>query len=138
MKARYFFGIDAADSALVRSVLAEDCVIGYLGCFTDPTSGHDFFPALNVVIRGRASWVGGGVASMGIVAVHQGHHHEIVVNGEASARAVWAMTDRLFLPPGGQHRLIEGFGFYHDTYEKAHGCWFIKTARLQRIRVAAS
>lgn len=70
-KARYFRGVDSADSALVRSVLAEDCMIDYLGCFTDPVTGHDFFPELNVVIRGRAAWVGGGVAARGVVTVHQ-------------------------------------------------------------------
>jgi hypothetical protein len=48
------------------------------------------------------------------------------------------MTDRLFLPPGGPHKLIECFGLDHDTYEKVGGSWFIKAARLQRIRVGAS
>ena len=138
IKARYFRGIDTPDAALVRSVLAEDCVLDYMGCFTDPKSGRDYFPQLNVVIRGRASWVGGGVSSMGVTSVHQGYHHEIVLTSATSAEGIWAMTDRMFMPPGHEFALIEGFGLYHDTYEKVAGEWLIKTARLQRIRVGGS
>lgn len=135
VKARYFRGIDAPDAELVRSILAEDCVLDYMGCFTDPQTGEDFFPMLNVVIRGRASWVGGGVSSLGVISVHQGYHHEIAITGEATAQAIWSMTDRMFMPEGHAYRLLEGFGNYHDTYEKVGGRWYIKTSRLQRLKV---
>jgi hypothetical protein len=139
VKARYFRGIDTFDGALVRSVLAEDCVLDYTACFTDPATGVDFIPQMNAVIRGRSSWGDGSVvAAMGLVTVHQGYHHEIVVTAEDAAEARFAMTDRIFFPPGHAYRLVEGFGIYHDTYEKVGGSWRLKTARLQRLKVVGS
>jgi hypothetical protein len=32
LKARYFRGVDRNDGDLVRAVLAEDCVLDYMGC----------------------------------------------------------------------------------------------------------
>ena len=54
-KARYFRGVDTGDDALVRSVLAEDCVLDHRGCCTDPVTGRDFMPAMNMVLRGRSA-----------------------------------------------------------------------------------
>jgi hypothetical protein len=50
-KARYFRGVDTSDGALVRGVLADDCVLDYMGCCTDPKTGQDFLPSMNVVMR---------------------------------------------------------------------------------------
>ncbi len=32
LKARYFRGVDTCDGDLVRAILAEDCVLDYMGC----------------------------------------------------------------------------------------------------------
>ncbi|HEX7821990.1 MAG TPA: nuclear transport factor 2 family protein [Sphingobium sp.] len=55
VKARYFRGVDTCDSELVKAILAEDCVLDYRGCCTDPATGRGFFPVMNVVPRGRDS-----------------------------------------------------------------------------------
>lgn len=60
VKARYFRGVDDRNSSLVRSILAETCVLDYRGCCTDPVSGIDHLPAMNKVMRGRSSWPAGG------------------------------------------------------------------------------
>ena len=138
VKARYFRGIDSGDGALVRSILAEDCVLDYTGCCTDPASGRDFLPAMNVVMRGRASWASAGLRALGIVSVHHGHNCEIALTGEDAASAVWSMTDRLFMPAGGPYSVMTGYGYYHETYERAEGAWRIKTLRIERIRVEAA
>jgi hypothetical protein len=52
VKARYFRGVDSGDPALVRAILADECVRDYNGCCTDPATGRDFLPAMNVVLRG--------------------------------------------------------------------------------------
>jgi len=137
LKARYFRGVDTGDPQVVRSVLAEDCVLDYRGCCTDPASGRDFLPAMNVVMRGRQSYQD-GLSSIGIVSVHQGHNVEIEVTGEATASGIWSMTDRLYMPPGSPFSLMTGYGHYHETYEKTGGAWHIKTLRISRIRVEAS
>lgn len=136
-KARYFRGVDTADTALVRDVLADDCVLDYMGCCTDPKTGHDYFPAMNIVMRGRENWSSTGLAAMGIVSVHHSHNGEIELHSETTASAIWSMTDRLFMPPGGNYAVMTGYGYYHETYEKIGGAWKIKTLRISRLRVEA-
>ena len=137
LKARYFRGVDTGDPKLVRSALAEDCVLDYRGCCTDPASGRDFLPAMNVVMRGRQSYQD-GLSSIGVVSVHQGHNVEIEVSGATTASGIWSMTDRLYMPAGSPFSLMTGYGHYHETYEKTDGAWQIKTLRISRIRVEAS
>lgn len=137
VKARYFRGVDTGNGELVRSILAEDCVLDYMGCCTDPATGRDYLPAMNIVMQGRASWSSGGLRDVGIVSAHHGHNSDITVHSSSTASAIWSMTDHLFLPPGGAYTTMVGHGFYHETYEKHDGCWLIKTLRIERIRVAA-
>jgi len=136
-KARYFRGVDTNDAALVRSILAEDCVLDYTSCFVDPKSGTDYFPQMSIIVRARSSWAQSGLQSMGIVTVHQGHHADIEVTGEATATGIWAMTDHFFMPEGASHRHITGHGHYHETYEKVGSSWYIKTLRISRLWVGA-
>ncbi|MBW8783345.1 MAG: nuclear transport factor 2 family protein [Novosphingobium sp.] len=134
-KAKYFRGVDTSDAALVRSVLAENCVLDYRGCCTDPDSGRDYLPQMNTVMEGRDSWPDGGMKSFGIVSTHHGHLGEVTVTGPDSASAIWPMTDRLYLPEGAEYAVMIGHGYYHETYVKRGGAWQIQTLRIQRIRV---
>lgn len=138
LKARYFRGVDQSDGDLVRSVLAEDCVLDYIGCCVDPATGRDFIPAMNVVLRGRDSWVADGMSKLGIVSVHQGHNFEVEFDSDTSARGIWSMTDRLYFPPGGAFALMTGYGHYIETYGKIGDAWKLKTTRITRIRVEVS
>lgn len=135
VKASYFRGVDTADGDLVRSILAEHCELDYTGCCTDPASGTDHMPAMNMVLRGRHNWYADAFKQAGIVSVHQGHHAEIAVTSETTASAIWAMTDRLFMPPGSPFSQLRGFGFYHDTYVKEPDGWKLQTTRIERLRV---
>ena len=99
LKAKYWRGVDSGDGALVRSILAEDCELDFIGCCTDPKSGTDHLPAMNIVLRGRDSWLSDALS--GMVTVHQGHQNEIEVTDETTAEGVWSFTDRFFLPPAG-------------------------------------
>jgi hypothetical protein len=136
LKARYFRGVDTGDAELVRSILAEDCELDYRGCCTDPKTGRDFLPQMNAVMHGRQSYQE-GLSSVGIVSVHQGHNVEIAFDSDTEARAIWSMTDRLYMPPDAPFALMTGFGHYHESYVKVGADWFIKTARITRIRVEA-
>ncbi len=137
VKARYFRGVDTSDSKLVRSILADDCVLDYMGCCTDPKTNRDYLPTMNVVMRGSASWSDGGMAAFGIVSTHHGHLGEVTLTSDTTASAIWPMTDRLFMPAGAPFAALIGHGYYHETYEKTGGHWKIKTLRIQRIRVEA-
>ncbi len=138
LKATYWRGVDTADGALVRSILAEDCVLDCMGCCTDPASGVDHMPQMNIVMRGRESWQTGNLEHPRLITVHQGHQHEIAVTSPTTASGVWAFTDRFFMPPGSQFSRLTGYGHYHDTYEKTGGAWLLKTMRFTRIRVETS
>jgi hypothetical protein len=138
LKAKYWRGVDASDGDLVRSILAEDCTLDYVGCCTDPASGTDFMPAMNVVLQGRDSWISNAFRDAGIVTVHQGHNSEIALTGENAASGIWSFTDRFFLPPGGPFTRLTGYGHYHDTYAKVDGGWKLQTTRITRLRVEVS
>jgi hypothetical protein len=138
LKAYYFRGVDKCDGDLVRNILAEDCVLDYMGCCTDPVTGTDFVPQMNVVLRGRDSWRADGMSSLGIVSVHQGHNFEVEFTSWRTADVIWSMTDRLWFPPGGAFSLMTGYGHYHETYEKFSGGWKLKTTHITRIRVEVS
>ena len=137
IKARYFRGVDTGDGALVRSVLAEDCILDYTNCFVDPLTRRDHFPALSMVMRGRTAYSGNGLAEIGVVSAHYGPNCEIELEDAASARGIWSMTDRLVMPAGGPIRELLGHGHYHETYVKIEDRWFIKTLRIVRTRVEA-
>lgn len=135
-KARYLRGVDTSDGALVRSILAQDCILDYLGCCTDPATGQDFLPQMNVVMKGRSSWSDGGFAQQGIVSVHQGFNFDIEFVSDVEARSICAMSDQLYFPAGSPIAKLTGYGFYHETYQKEGSIWMIKTLRIERLRVS--
>ena len=137
-KARYFRSVDTGDSELGRSILADDCVLDYRGCCTDPVTGHDFFPEMNVVMHGSDNWTSDGFRKAGIVSVHQGYNFDISFTGDTSATSICAMTDRLHMPPGSPFALMTGHGYYHETYEKQDDAWKIKTLKIVRLRVEST
>ncbi|MFA7604389.1 MAG: nuclear transport factor 2 family protein [Novosphingobium sp.] len=138
LKAKYWRGVDTTDGELVRSILAEDCVLDYRGCCTDPTTGVDHMPMMNMVMTGRDSWQTANLDAPRLVTVHQGHQHEIELTGNGTASGIWVFSDRFFMPPGAPFARLVGYGHYHDTYEKAGGRWLLKTTRITRLRVEVS
>lgn len=136
LKARYWRGVDDGDAALVRSILAEDCELDYRGCCTDPVSGVDHMPAMNMVLKGRANWPDApNPVGPRIVTVHQGNDPDLTIESETFARGIWSFTDRFFLPPGGPFESLTGWGRYHDTYTHEADGWKLRTTRITRLRV---
>ena len=135
VKAKYLRGVDTGDGDLVRSILAEDCVLDYVGGCTDPSTGIDYLPSTNTVLRDREAWPAGQRVNTGMVSVHHAHTVEIDITSESTASAIWAMTDRLHFPAGADYSIMTGYGRYHETDEKVDGAWKLKTTRLTRLRV---
>ncbi|MBT2336599.1 nuclear transport factor 2 family protein [Variovorax paradoxus] len=137
-KARYVRGLDTGNPELVRAMLADDCVLDFRRCWTDPATGNDLLPQMNIVMRGAASWSAEGFASLGVVSQHTSVHHlyasEITFASDTTADVVWSMTARLFMPPGGQCTLLTGYGYYHEMYEKTSNEWKLKTMRVSSLR----
>lgn len=135
-KARYLRGVDEGDAALVRSILHPDCRLDYRGCFVDPRTGQDFFPAMSIVLEGRDAF-GSALVDLGIVSVHQVHAAEIDLIDGGAAHAVFPMTDRLWFPSDGKwpYTQLTGYGHYRETWEDVAGEWLLKTTRITRLRV---
>ena len=135
-KSRYVRGVDEGDAALVRSILHPHCRLDYIGCFVDPATGIDYFPAMSIVLEGRDNF-GSALVHLGIVSVHQIYIPEIELTSSTTASAVFPMTDRLWFPADGRwnHAQLTGYGHYREIYEKVEGAWLLKTTKVTRLRV---
>ena len=120
LKARYFRTIDTKDWAGYRQVFADDVVIDVTEeAGGEPVHGADVFLEFLVATLSDA------------VTVHQGHMPEIELTSATTAKGIWALNDLLQFGDGSK---MEGWGHYHETYEKVGDEWKIKTLRLTRLR----
>jgi hypothetical protein len=120
LKARYCRLLDTKDWAGYRQVLTDDVVMDTTASGGDVIAGGD--PFLDFL----------RVALAGAVTVHQCHTPEITLTSPSSADGIWATEDRVRFPDGSD---LNGFGHYHETYEKSDGAWRIKSSRLTRLRM---
>jgi uncharacterized protein len=67
--------------------------------------------------------------------VHQVHAPEIELVDCKNARGLWAVSDRLVFPDGSPLKVLQGWGVYHETYEKVSGHWRIASLRIERFLV---
>ena len=59
----------------------------------------------------------------------------VELTGPDSAKAIWAMEDKLWWPDGSPIKHMHGYGHYHETYQRCgDGHWRIKTLKLTRLR----
>jgi len=120
LKARYFRTMDTKDWAAMRAVFSDDVVVDTTGSGGNVIEGADEFMTF---LRGTIG---------DVVTVHQGHMPEITLISPTSASGIWALEDRLRYEDGSE---LQGFGHYHETYEKTGTEWRIKTLTLTRLRM---
>lgn len=66
--------------------------------------------------------------------VHHTHTPDVTFETPTSARGIWGMEDLIF--DGATLRLeLQGFGFYHERYEKRDGVWLFTYRQLRRTFV---
>jgi len=119
LKARYFRLMDIKDWEGMRQVFADDVYID-----TTDSGGR--------VVQGADDFMEGLKSILAdVVTVHHGHMPEIELTSDTTATGIWALQDLLRGPDG---RELNGFGHYHETYEKIDGQWRIKTMTLTRLR----
>jgi hypothetical protein len=126
LKARYFRCVDGKDWA------------GFGALFTDDVRFDITADVPGAVLQGpRAVVAAASEGLTGAVTVHHGHCPEIEILSADSARAVWAMEDRIWWQEGAVAPLaaLHGFGHYHETYARIEGRWLIRTLKLTRLRV---
>jgi uncharacterized protein (TIGR02246 family) len=120
LKARYFRTMDTKDWAGMRQVFTDDVVVDTSEGGGGVVTGADQFMAFLQEALGEAT------------TVHQGHMPEIDLTSDTTATGVWALNDIVIFPNGMR---LDGYGHYHETYEKAGGEWRIKTLKLTRLRM---
>ena len=120
LKARYFRTMDTKDWAAMRDVFADDVVIDTSEAGGSVVDGADEFIAFVREALGDA------------VTVHQGHMPEIDLTSDTTATGIWALNDIVIWATGMR---LDGYGHYHETYEKTAGEWRIKSSRLTRVHV---
>lgn len=118
LKARYFRTLDTKDWDGYRSVFTEDVVMDTSASGGGVIEGIDAFLAFLQEALADA------------VTVHQGHMPEIEITSETTATGVWALHDIIIWPTGMR---LDGYGHYHETYEKGADGWRIKTSTLTRL-----
>jgi hypothetical protein len=139
LKARYFRDLDCKNWEALNTIFTADAVFDLravnsvrrppAGDLVPPPGGED------QIFRGRETIVAMIRAAVeGLVTVHHGHAPEIAVLTDITARGIWALEDILRFPSG--ELLLNGFGHYHETYQKVGGDWQIKTSRLTRLHLA--
>ena len=120
LKARYCRLLDTKDWQGWRGVFADD--------FHSDTS-----PSGGKVIDGADEFVAFVRKTLEKQpTVHQVHAPEIELTSATTARGVWALNDVVRLAPGLN---LDGYGHYHETYEKGPDGWRIKSLLLTRLRV---
>lgn len=118
LKARYFRLMDTKDWAGMREVFADDVVIDTSEAGGDVERGADAFIAFLRDALGDA------------VTVHHGHMPEIDLTSDTTATGIWALHDIIVWSTGMR---LDGYGHYHETYEKTDGEWRIKSSKLTRL-----
>jgi len=119
LKARYFRTMDTKDWAGMRQVFTDDVVMDTTASGGGIVEGADEFLAF---LRQTLD---------NVVTVHHGHMPEIDLTSPTSATGIWALQDLLLWPDGTR---LQGYGHYHETYEKIAGQWRIKSSKLTRLR----
>lgn len=121
LKARYCRFLDTKDWSAWRAIFADDFVSDTSESGGRVLVGADEFVAYIRKALGKPSQP----------TVHHVHAPEIELLSETSARGVWALEDVVRLAPGLN---LNGYGHYHETYEKVDAQWRIKTSKLTRLR----
>jgi hypothetical protein len=121
LKARYCRYLDTKDWAAWRTVFADDFLSDTSEAGGQKISGADKFVAFTRKNIGKPSQQ----------TVHQVHAPEIELTSATTASGIWAINDVVQLLPV---LALNGFGHYHETYEKLGDQWRIKSSKLTRLR----
>ena len=121
LKAQYCRYLDTKQWDAWRGLFTDDFVSDTSASGGAVVSGADAFVAFVRSTLGKRSQP----------TVHQVHAPEIELTSATTATGVWALNDVVRLAPGIN---LNGYGHYHETYEKIDGRWRIKTSELTRLR----
>lgn len=119
LKGKYFRCLDCKLWDEMAECFTEDATTSYSG-------GKLSFKGRDAIIKFFRETMTSSMVSM-----HQGHHPEIEITSETTAKAIWAFEDYLIIRQTNMG--LRGAAFYRDEYAKINGQWKIKHTGYQRI-----
>jgi SnoaL-like domain len=69
------------------------------------------------------------------VTVHHSHTPHFEFSSPTQAKGIWGMEDNIFWTEDGEDCWLQGFGFYHETYEKIDEIWLFTSRALTRQKI---
>jgi len=119
LKYRYMRCLDQKRWDELAECLTADVVTAYGG-------GKYAFEGREAVMR----FLSEAMAAPSFLSSHRVHHPEITLDGETSARGIWALEDTVVDPV--RRFVLHGAAFYEYEYVKADGRWRIRRTGYQR------
>jgi hypothetical protein len=115
LKYRYWRHLDLKQWDELADCFAADATVSY-------GDGRYRFAGVDAIMRFLRESL---ARETGSVTIHHGHHPEIELTGETSARGRWALYNYLF--NDGQRRGVRIGAFYDDEYVKIGGEWKLQS-----------
>lgn len=119
LKYRYFRTLDTKCWDELADTLSPDATAAY-------DSGRYSFDGRDAIL----AFLRDALGSPRIVSMHQGHHPEIEVTGECTARGTWYLQDMVIFRDAGM--VLQGAAFYTDEYVRIDGAWKIRSTGYER------
>ncbi len=120
LKYRYARCLDLKLWDELRTTFVDDAVCDYSG------GKYHHEGADNIV-----AWIKQGMGAETFLSSHKMHHPEIEITGPDTARATWALDDRVIMED--LKLVVRGCCFYTDTYRKVDGEWKIVHTGYKRV-----
>lgn len=111
LKYRYLRHLDLKQWDELGGCFAADATVGY-------GDGRYRFAGVEAILGFLRGALG---HETGSVTIHHGHHPEIELTSESTARGTWALYNYLFNEK--QRRGVRIGAYYHDEYVKVAGAW---------------
>lgn len=119
LKYRYFRTLDCKQWDALGQTLTRDCRAAYDG-------GRYSYDGRDAIL----AFLRDALGSPRIVSMHHGHHPEVELTGETTARGAWYLEDRVWFLDGDM--VLHGAAFYADEYRKEGGAWKISATGYER------
>ena len=124
LKARRDYALDGKDWATYEALHAPDHV------------SHNDGEARREGAAANTAWVAERLAAA--ITVHHSHSSRFIFESPTQARGIWGMEDNIFWSEAGEDCWLQGFGFYHETYEKRGETWLFTSRSLRRQKMVTT
>jgi hypothetical protein len=119
LKYKYFRCLDRKEWDQMAETLTADAVSAY-------DSGKYSFEGRDAIM----GFLREALGSPRAISRHHGHHPEIELTSETTARGTWYLEDYVIFKD--TNTALSGAGFYADEYVKVDGRWLIRSTGYER------